>query len=68
MVVMRATAVPAFPERCCAEIYPSAAPGEGSLREHAMSHIAFSRSSEGVHDKLASQHAEIEMPVISLYL
>lgn len=68
MMVMRAAAVPAFPESGGAEVYPSAATGESPLREHTVTYIAFAGSSERVHHKFTAENAEIEMPVIALYL
>ena len=63
MVVVRAAAVPAFPERRRTEVDPSLAAGERSLREHSVADVAFAHRAERVHNELVAEHAEIEMPI-----
>ena len=68
MMVMRAGAVPALPERCRAEVYPPLTAGERSLRNHPLSDVSFARSPKRLHDELVSENAEVKMPVALLYL
>ena len=68
MMIMRAGAVPALPERRCAEVYPSLTAGERSLGNHPLSDVSFARSPQRLHYELVSENAEVKMPVALLYL
>ena len=65
MVVVRAAAVPALPERRCAEVDPSLTAGERALRDHRVADVVLSRRAERMHDELVAEHSEIKVIVVS---
>ena len=60
MMVARAAAVPAFPKRCRASVYPFRNTGECFLEYHLRADVAQSGRAERIHNKLAAENAEIK--------
>ena len=64
MVVMRAAAVPAFPERRSAAVDPFRNTGVRALKHHLRADVAVAVVTESVHNELAAENAEIEVVVL----
>ena len=64
MMIMRATTVPALPQRRCTAADPFANTGEGPLREHLMTDVSIAHRAKRVHDEFIAENTEIKMVIL----